>query len=318
MTLATTCPHCKTSFRVVADQLKLRKGLVRCGRCQQVFSGVDALSYLDEAETVAPVPAPIAPEPQLGATASEPVAAEPETTAAEPEPVAAQQAPVVAEPEPVSAAPESVSAAPESVFAEPEPVSAAQVEVAAAPDQPAPAHEPVPDWAMPGTSAAAAGSRTSVRSGKRVALLAGLAGIGLLCQALIGWRHELAYRAPVVIPLVTQAITPLGLDLHPPLDAASLSIESIEVASTEDPGTLALEAVIRNRSGRPVAFPAIELTLRDAQSVMLTRKVIAAEIYAPLIERQTGIPARSEWPVQVALKHDGLAVAGYAAVLFHP
>jgi predicted Zn finger-like uncharacterized protein/SLAP domain-containing protein len=311
MTLATTCPHCKTSFRVVADQLKLRKGLVRCGRCQQVFSGVDALSYLDEAETVAPVPAPIAPEPQSAPTASEPVAAEAETAAAEPETVVAEQAPVVAEPEPLSAAPESVSAAPQ-------PVSAALEPVSAAPEHPAPAPEQVPDWAMPETSAAASDSRSSVRSGKRVALLAGLAGVCLLGQALIGWRHELAYRAPVVIPLVTQAIAPLGLDLHPPLDAASLSIESIEVASTEDPGTLALEAVIRNRSGRPVAFPAIELTLRDAQSVMLTRKVIPAEIYAPVLERQAGIPARSEWPVQVALKHDGLAVAGYAAVLFHP
>lgn len=37
--LATRCPHCHTVFRVVADQLKLRDGLVRCGNCREVFDG---------------------------------------------------------------------------------------------------------------------------------------------------------------------------------------------------------------------------------------------------------------------------------------
>jgi predicted Zn finger-like uncharacterized protein len=57
MALATTCPHCKTSFKVVADQLKLRRGLVRCGKCQEVFSGVDYLRYIDEPKPKTPAPA---------------------------------------------------------------------------------------------------------------------------------------------------------------------------------------------------------------------------------------------------------------------
>lgn len=48
MTLITTCPSCETSFRVVADQLKLRRGLVRCGRCRSVFSGLERLRRLEE------------------------------------------------------------------------------------------------------------------------------------------------------------------------------------------------------------------------------------------------------------------------------
>jgi predicted Zn finger-like uncharacterized protein len=31
------CPHCQTVFRVSAAQLKVRAGLVRCGRCQHAF-----------------------------------------------------------------------------------------------------------------------------------------------------------------------------------------------------------------------------------------------------------------------------------------
>ncbi|MDO4904325.1 MAG: DUF3426 domain-containing protein [Lautropia sp.] len=50
MALATTCPQCKTSFKVVPDQLKLRRGLVRCGVCQHVFSGVEHLRYVDKDE----------------------------------------------------------------------------------------------------------------------------------------------------------------------------------------------------------------------------------------------------------------------------
>lgn len=33
----TRCPHCETTFRLTAAQLKARDGQVRCGRCQQVF-----------------------------------------------------------------------------------------------------------------------------------------------------------------------------------------------------------------------------------------------------------------------------------------
>ncbi|MCE3263130.1 MAG: hypothetical protein K0R43_2209 [Pseudoduganella sp.] len=43
MALATKCPHCNTIFRVAADQLKLRGGIVRCGACQEVFDGNAAL-----------------------------------------------------------------------------------------------------------------------------------------------------------------------------------------------------------------------------------------------------------------------------------
>ena len=50
MALATTCPQCKTSFKVVPDQLKLRRGLVRCGACAHVFSGIDFLRYVDESK----------------------------------------------------------------------------------------------------------------------------------------------------------------------------------------------------------------------------------------------------------------------------
>ncbi|WER45446.1 DUF3426 domain-containing protein [Cupriavidus sp. WKF15] len=71
--LVTRCPACRTAFRLVADQLRLRQGLVRCGHCETVF---DAREHLIE------VPAPAASAssrpPQQ---APEPVAAAPAATA---------------------------------------------------------------------------------------------------------------------------------------------------------------------------------------------------------------------------------------------
>ncbi|MGZ3236418.1 MAG: DUF3426 domain-containing protein [Burkholderiaceae bacterium] len=58
MALATQCPHCQTTFRVVHDQLKLRAGLVRCGSCKQIFNGIEHLLRPDQ---VAQAPAQTAP-----------------------------------------------------------------------------------------------------------------------------------------------------------------------------------------------------------------------------------------------------------------
>src|SRR5512134_3515775 len=67
MALATKCPQCGALFRVVADQLKLRGGLVRCGQCRAVFDAIGSLTYVDDS-ALAPLrtthqetPAPAAP-----------------------------------------------------------------------------------------------------------------------------------------------------------------------------------------------------------------------------------------------------------------
>jgi predicted Zn finger-like uncharacterized protein len=43
MSLATRCPACGTTFKVVRDQLRISDGWVRCGRCSHVFDGAEHL-----------------------------------------------------------------------------------------------------------------------------------------------------------------------------------------------------------------------------------------------------------------------------------
>jgi len=66
MALATRCPSCHALFRVVADQLKLRGGLVRCGACGHVFDAIGTLSYLDDASLRPVVPPPAVPQLETG------------------------------------------------------------------------------------------------------------------------------------------------------------------------------------------------------------------------------------------------------------
>ena len=66
MALATQCPHCGTLFRVAADQLKLRGGIVRCGACQQVFDGNTGLVDLNAPPSSPPSPpSPPVAEPAI-------------------------------------------------------------------------------------------------------------------------------------------------------------------------------------------------------------------------------------------------------------
>lgn len=82
MALATKCPQCGALFRVVADQLKLRGGLVRCGQCRAVFDAIGSLTYVDDAalaqtRTITALTQPLSPpaaSSSARATRTEPAA----------------------------------------------------------------------------------------------------------------------------------------------------------------------------------------------------------------------------------------------------
>lgn len=57
MSQITRCPACATQFKVVADQLRISEGWVRCGQCKEVF---DAAAHL-----VAAPPLPMLPDVSL-------------------------------------------------------------------------------------------------------------------------------------------------------------------------------------------------------------------------------------------------------------
>jgi predicted Zn finger-like uncharacterized protein len=88
MLLATRCPFCETVFRIQPTQLAVRRGLVRCGHCQEAFDASGSLFEVPEggdfahavpvaAEVAASLTAPPAPDhaSQSAAQFGEPPAA---------------------------------------------------------------------------------------------------------------------------------------------------------------------------------------------------------------------------------------------------
>lgn len=63
MTQITRCPSCGTRFKVVADQLRISQGWVRCGICQNVFdASLDLLELPDEVLQIAAARGGIPPD----------------------------------------------------------------------------------------------------------------------------------------------------------------------------------------------------------------------------------------------------------------
>jgi len=83
MLLATRCPFCETVFRLQPAHLALRRGLVRCGHCHEVF---DATSSLFETDTSGDLTraTPVTPEVVAALVAGQPVGEVPATGAGEP------------------------------------------------------------------------------------------------------------------------------------------------------------------------------------------------------------------------------------------
>lgn len=331
MSLATTCPQCKTSFKVVPDQLKLRRGLVRCGRCQHVFSGIDFLRYVDDGgRTAAPSAAKATSEATIPVTVPHagdpaPATTEMKTAFFLPETVFAPTA-QIEPPAPARAAamvpPASIQLrAPASIF-DPQ---------RQLPDEPA----TQPMRASPNLASSHLADDTdaidyfsSDRNGRGFSSpltpLLWLTCLGLtlllLVQLGIGSRNWLAAQMPDVAPALATLLKPLGLKIEPPADLKALTIESFELQASAQPEILAMSALLRNRANYPVRWPAMELTLTDGQGGLLVRKVIQPADYLKSLSPAAGegLKAMAELPIRLALEARDLSPSGYSVTLFYP
>ena len=154
MVLATRCPHCRTTFRVVQDQLKLRGGLVRCGACKEIFNGTENLLRPMDAAPAHPARPAAAIE-----TTTAPVA----EAAVTPPPSPVMAAPVHA-PSPDTPAQAPVQAPPPEPSAQPQPdplLRMTLMDFSSFPDEADKADEPVQqpasaDYSLPRMAAAPA------------------------------------------------------------------------------------------------------------------------------------------------------------------
>ncbi|MDP2032057.1 MAG: DUF3426 domain-containing protein [Polaromonas sp.] len=351
MSLITRCPACGTMFKVVADQLKISQGWVRCGQCSDVF---DAAAYLQPRELGVPAPAPVSGT--TGAPAASAVA-EPPAYAPAATPVAALSTLLVA--------PDNTTAA-----APPEPpapaLSVPEVQVSMPPDLAAEvfASSVSPDsYVLPDAAAREAQEDSNfgesaappvpvqdvsfVRDARRQAFwrrpvmrwsLGGvglLLLIGLLLQVALFQRDALAVRQPGLHGGLQALCGYLGCEIGPLRQIESIVIDSSSFSKLA-PDAYRLKVVIKNTGSVALAMPALELTLTDSQDQALVRRVLApAELGADVatlaaggefsgvlaiaVSNPAAAPvAAASAPAALPRPSVPLRIAGYRVLAFYP
>lgn len=338
----TQCPHCSTLFRVVADQLKLSQGWVRCGQCGQEFDAqaalvdMGALAATSRATPTVPLAAD-APAPDADAL---PLAVDIllEDEGSPDSPAQAAPAPAI-DPDGVQpggvdlllptedgvspgppAQPAAVTRPEEDLL----PHEAEDTRDAPLPD--ADSHAPTPSVAMdaervPDVSFVRQARRRafwqqpSVRAA--LALAAVLLTVALTAQVLVQQRDRLAAAHPEWRPWLTALCEPLGCQVGAWRAIESVVIDSSALVRLRD-NDYRFEVSLRNTSDLLLTVPALELSLTNHRDEVVIRRVILADEWSDPI---TQLPPQSAQTltVQMALTTpEDLRMSGYRALVFYP
>ena len=152
-----------------------------------------------------------------------------------------------------------------------------------------------------------------------VRLVLGLVGLSLATllagQIAVQERDRIAALDPRTRPWLQALCEPLGCQIEPLRDINAVVIDSSSFTKGRG-DSYQLAMAVKNRATHPVATPAIELTLTDAQDQPVLRKVLTPQdMLAP-----PELPARGEWnaSVGVVVTTGGARVAGYRMLVFYP
>jgi predicted Zn finger-like uncharacterized protein len=183
--LITTCSHCGARFRVTPQQLNVRQGQVRCGSCQAVFNGFEALERHPDDDTGSRLLA----AREAAELAAQLESQRPQPTQPEASPEASGEVETLDDSQEIPAAPvEETSSAPETA-ARPRRMSRPDLTL------------PPPPVAKPPARARWFG----------VALLA----LALAAEAAYAYRGPIAQRYPVLRPLLESACAGMGCAVGP-------------------------------------------------------------------------------------------------------
>ena len=311
MNQVARCPACETMFKVVADQLKIAQGWVRCGQCGELFDA--SLPFVPDETAVpalelAPPPehaenaqlAPISPdEPEIrpmAAAATQNELSKPNEPNEPSGPADMQASQEVALRKIVAPKPEA---------AEPE----AATEVSFVQDA-----RRKEFWKKP-----------LIRAVLGLIFLLLLSALAL--QWMVQQKDLLAALHPRLGPLLEALCRPLECEIRPLRRIGSLAIDSSSFSKT-GPDRYRLGFVLKNNDVTALEIPALEVTLTDHRDEVLTRRVLtpgefgalAATLGAHLeLSGSVGLRVSGEsppgaFPSQAAV----LPVTGYRLLAFYP
>ncbi|VFR38073.1 Probable transmembrane protein [plant metagenome] len=352
MVMNTRCPQCGATFKVQAEQLRLRGGLVRCGNCAAVFDGYACLTSADEPLPRRQPPAVLRNRADMlrhSAQREQDVAVDDDDEGMAPD---RAREPAMFLPDgapPSSAAPfvwrtRRVEA----------PAAGANLQAADGEDSPILARMPEDDGfaprpadgIYPGRDPVAAPSPAFLdddllqRARLRRQLWGWACVLALLLavgQGLLVYRTQLALAVPALRPALELLCQPLQCKVGyarraerisimssslqpPPAGSAGANESGRPDAGRPDAGRpdLILHVVLRNRYTQPQEWPALMLSLTDLSDTVVARRMLTAADYLPAGRQRGPLAAGEEVTLAVPLRTGGLSVNGYQIDKFFP
>jgi predicted Zn finger-like uncharacterized protein len=286
MNWITRCPACGVTYKVVPDQLKVAKGWLRCGQCQEAFDSTAlVLAWPVDAHTTEPTRVPESVSDRLDI--EDLLKQEDRTTL---------QSPVASFDEALSTF-KPLLLMPNTAAPAPEVLEASVGSLTERDTAPA-------DRSSASLSKASSGwSMVFVWS---LLLVLALQWIGIGRYLLIAAEPTLAQPLQTFCRL-------LGCDMQPPSVRNGVVIESSSMSPRD--GGLVLIWAVRNVTTQALEMPALELTWLDAQDKVLARRVLwPTEQAAP-----SALAAGQVWQGQLQLMPvDDSQPLGYRLVSFYP
>lgn len=139
--------------------------------------------------------------------------------------------------------------------------------------------------------------------------------VALALQVAVQERDRIVAMDARARPWLVKLCAPLQCDIAPQRQIADVVIDSSSFNKARgDSYQLAL--TMKSQATIPLAMPAVELTLTDAQDQPVLRRVLLPTDMAAPAE----LPARGEWSASVAVivTTGGARVAGYRLLAFYP
>ena len=311
-------------FKVVADQLKISQGWVRCGHCSEVFDATAHLQpFAPKISENTPQDAVAPPEAKVDLTANE-VFFVPDASALP----AGQQEEKVAASAPSSFVPEVQVSLPADLAADvfassinPEPADYSAVYPAAREDSAQLRREDTHSSESETLEEHPAEQVSFVLDARRDAfwrrpfmrvvltLAAFFLLAALLLQIAVFQRSTFVVAQPWASPGMQVLCGFLNCEISPPQQIESIVIDSSSFNKLAN-GAYRLKVVIRNTGAISLAMPSLELTLTDTQDHALVRRVMTP---TELGARASTLAASAEFSGELTLTLQNPATAASAA-----
>lgn len=138
----------------------------------------------------------------------------------------------------------------------------------------------------------------------------------LLLQVMHHYRDITAARWPSLAPMLVRWCQTFQCQLQAPRHIESVVVESITLTrSASGNGNFLLSVALHNQGSYAVAMPALDLSLRDANGQLITRRMLTPQA---LQAKTSVIEPDAEVQVQVTLTEKEQRIVGYTVEAFYP